>query len=264
LPPPVDDPRDAVGPLQKPGYSEANRAGPEPGSSENPLPAGLGPGPAGSFTDPIYEDFRDYGHPYGGLEAKNIEDEVRRQLHDAALARGRRPHDIIYPDEPVASDEAETSSYDEDDDEYTAAGRREGGAGEARNGGGASGAGQKGLPMENTADARILQDLKRHKVDAAGVASGGSDPLRQDWRQDLFGREGGVGGSSAADLAAMADNDIVRAREEQRLLEEALLGGGEGGGASGAPARKLDGGEGAVDDPPPPPPEEETMQEDVI
>jgi hypothetical protein len=53
------------------------REGAEPGSKLNPLPAGLGPGPDGSFTDPIWEDFRDYGHPDGGLEIKNIDDEVR-------------------------------------------------------------------------------------------------------------------------------------------------------------------------------------------
>ena len=104
LPPHVQDPREAFGPLRDPRYGSppADPNAPPPGSKANPLPAGLGPGPGGSFTDNIAEEMMNYGHPDGGLEIKAIDDEVRRQLHVAAEERGITGDQVIYPGEAVA------------------------------------------------------------------------------------------------------------------------------------------------------------------
>ena len=93
LPPHVQDPREAFGPLRDPRYGSppADPNAPPPGSKANPLPAGLGPGPGGSFTDNIAEEMMNYGHPDGGLEIKAIDDEVRCPAASPALRHDAWP-----------------------------------------------------------------------------------------------------------------------------------------------------------------------------
>jgi hypothetical protein len=211
----VTDPRDAYGPGPEQPYRPGveDDGSPAVGSQERPLPAGLGPGPGGSFVDPICYDFRDYGHVDGGLEIKAIDDEVRRQLHVAAEERGITGDHVVYPGEPVASDEAESSSDDEEDEEDE--------EGEGR--GEESKEAAAHVRKVHAADGGGGRDLDVHAMVDKG-SEGRAEARQADWQRHR--QRHGQTETEGREVEGEDSNEGQREKmsEEQRMLEEALLG----------------------------------------